>query len=918
MVTETIYSSSRVETDKHYTSVKTTCAYCGVGCGVIATIDTKTQEVSIKGDPDHPANYGRLCSKGSALSETLANNTRLDSPIISGQKVTWNAALNEVANRVKNTIEIHGSDSVMFYVSGQLLTEDYYVVNKFAKGFVGTNNIDSNSRLCMSSAVAGYKRAFGSDTVPNCYDDIEQSELFIICGSNMAWCHPVLFQRLKAAQEKDGKRVVVIDPRATDSCAIAQLHLPIKPGTDTILFNGLFAYLVANNIIDEAYLTRCDNFAETLSASKVYADPQVVADLCDIQLEKLLLFFQWYGETEKTVTFFSMGVNQSSSGTDKVNSIINCHAVTGRIGKEGMGPFSITGQPNAMGGREVGALANLLAAHYDLNNQTHRNQVQNFWKTSKKISATPGVTAPELAEQIEKGNVKVVWIMATNPVVSITQSNRLAKALSICDLVIVSDCSNQSDTLHYADIILPAQGWGEKYGTVTNSERCISRQRRLLEPYAQAKPDWWIVSQVAQKMNYEGFEYDDAYDVFKEHIALSAYKNEEGSLRSFNLSGLASISKEDYEKFSPTQWPITTKNTDSRRFFSQGSVFVDNGNVQLIPIDPRPPKSKISTEYPLVLNTGRIRDQWHTMTRTGLAPRLNQHLPEPFMLIHPQDALIYALDDGDLVKIFNSQSEIILTTKYSSDQRRGEIFCPMHWSDTFTKNARVGQLIDKHIDPISGQPEFKYTPVEIKPAAVNWHALLILREGVDDSSIINHTESIYWVKNKYISTYEYFLAGNNESSLASYYQLACDLFSNDADIITYSDEKNNILRFAILKDSHLQLIMFFDANKNKLPNTNWLHSCFNESIATLANKINVKPAIFNQFLLAGKPADGDFDVGRIVCSCFTVGEKTIQRAISKHDCKTTQDIGKCIKAGTNCGSCIPELELILAAEFSAV
>lgn len=902
---------------KDLSTYKTTCPYCGVGCGVLATVNHQTREVSVKGDPDHPANYGRLCSKGSALGETLSLDERLAGPMMNGQKISWDSALDTVAEKLQYNIDKHGPDSIMFYVSGQLLTEDYYVVNKFAKGFVGTNNIDSNSRLCMSSAVAGYKRAFGSDTVPNCYTDIEAAELFIICGSNMAWCHPVLFQRLKHSQEQDGKKVVVIDPRETDSCAIAQLHLPIKPGTDTVLFNGLFAYLFANNHVDEEYIQHCDNLDETLAAVKDFIDPKKVAEICDISLDSLLEFYQLFSSTEKTVTFYSMGVNQSSSGTDKVNSIINCHALTGRIGKEGAGPFSITGQPNAMGGREVGALANLLAAHYDLSNDNHRQQVQTFWNASNIISGDVGVTAPDLADAIEAGNIKVVWIMATNPVVSITQANKLAKALDKCELVIVSDCSNQSDTLRYANIILPAQGWSEKSGTVTNSERRISRQRRLLEPYAQAKPDWWIVSQVAQRMGFESFKYASEYEIFKEHAALSAYENSGNNTRSFNLSALKSISQSEYDNLLPVQWPVHADSEKQERFFADGKTYAANQKVQFVPITPRPPKSKTSKQFPLVLNTGRIRDQWHTMTRTALAPRLNQHLPEPFILINPKDAERYKILDGDLVSIYNKQGNISVVAKYSAGQRVGEIFCPMHWSNNFTKNARVGQLIARHLDPVSAQPEFKYTPVAIKPLSMQWYGKVLIKQSVNISPLIEHALVDYWVSNKCAASQEYVLAGEATKNINVLFDFAVNLLDEqltNISKIVFTDAQQKSMRLAVFAQNELQLVMFIEPARNNLPNTTWLNNCFAKNIAELAQDLNVSEVMLKQWILVGRPAEGDFDVGRIVCSCFTVGEKTIQKTIAEFKCKTPAEIGKLLKAGTNCGSCVPELQAIIDAQ----
>ncbi|RPI58507.1 MAG: nitrate reductase, partial [Lysobacterales bacterium] len=484
-------------------AVRTTCPYCGVGCGLLAARAADGGGHEIRGDPEHPANFGRVCSKGAALGETLGLEGRLLHPEIHGARASWDEALDVVAQGFARTIEAHGPDSVAFYVSGQLLTEDYYVANKLMKGFIGSANIDTNSRLCMASAVAGYRRAFGSDSVPNDYTDLEQAELIVLVGSNLAWCHPVLFQRVTAAKAANPKlKLVLIDPRRTQTAEIADLFLPVRPGTDVILFNGLLNYLRKEDTLDLEFLdAHTEGFGAALRCAKdSAASIPAVAAACGLKEDDVLDLYRWFARTPKTVTAFSQGVNQSTSGTDKVNAIVNVHLATGRIGKPGMGPFSLTGQPNAMGGREVGGLANQLAAHMDFA-AGNVDRVARFWG-SARTAAKPGLKAVDLFEAVERGVVKAIWIMSTNPVVSMPDAERVRRALQGCELVVVSDCVRDTDTTRCAHVLLPAAAWGEKSGTVTNSERRISRQRTFLSAPGEARPDWWIVTQVARRMGF--------------------------------------------------------------------------------------------------------------------------------------------------------------------------------------------------------------------------------------------------------------------------------------------------------------------------------------------------------------------------------------------------------------------------------
>jgi assimilatory nitrate reductase catalytic subunit len=493
-----------------------------VGCGVIAS--RSNGRVEISGDPAHPANRGRLCSKGAALADTVGLEDRLLHPTIRGQRASLNEALTHVADGFTRIVREHGREAVAFYVSGQLLPEDYYVANKLMKGFIGTANIDTNSRLCMASAVAGHKRAFGADIVPGCYEDLELADVIVLVGSNTAWCHPILFQRIvRAKEQRPDLKVIVIDPRRTPTCEIASLHLPVGSGTDVWLFAGLLAYLNQHGHVDAAFVgDHTLHAADALKVAQEQAgDLNAVAAACGIDVARVREFYETFAHTQRVVTAFSQGVNQSSSGTDKVNSIVNCHLFTGRIGRPGMGPFSITGQPNAMGGREAGGMANMLAAHMDLANPEHQDTVQTFWN-SPTIAMSVGHKAVDLFEAIHDGRIKAVWIMATNPVVSLPEADRVREALQRCELVVVSDCVAHTDTTALAHVLLPAAGWGEKDGTVTNSERRISRQRAFLPLPAEAQPDWWIVSQVARRMGFgAGFDYESPRDIFAEHAKLS-------------------------------------------------------------------------------------------------------------------------------------------------------------------------------------------------------------------------------------------------------------------------------------------------------------------------------------------------------------------------------------------------------------
>ncbi|HET8709891.1 MAG TPA: nitrate reductase, partial [Spongiibacteraceae bacterium] len=702
------------------TTTHTTCPYCGVGCGVSVNRDGGTV-LPVAGSAEHPSNFGKLCVKGSALHETLGTQRRLLYPEIGGERVSWDAALDEIAERLQKTVREHGTQSVALYLSGQLLTEDYYVANKLWKGFVGSANVDTNSRLCMSSAVAAQVRAFGEDAVPACYEDVEIADLVVMVGSNAAWAHPILHQRLlRARKDRPDAKLVVIDPRRTATCDQADLHLPVKPGTDAFLFNGLLVYLADNQALDYRYIdAHTRDFDLAIAAARASApSPAAVAELCELPIAQVEEFFRWFARTPRSVTLFSQGVNQSSSGTDKGNAIINCHLATGRVGLPGASPFSITGQPNAMGGREVGGLANQLAVHRAFTSESIA-AVKQFWQAPNMIDG-PGLKAVQLFEAIERGEVKFLWVLATNPLVSMPEAERWQKALAKCETVIVSDCVQHTDTTQFAHILLPAAGWGEKDGTVTSSERTISRQRGFLPCAGEAQPDWWALSQIGKRLGFaQAFNYADSRDVFVEYAALTGI-NRDTPLQ-LDISVLSDISREEYDALAPFQWPLSAKKTGGmRRLFSDGRFATGDRRARFIAIEPQLPQSATDRAAPLVLNTGRVRDQWHTMTRTAESERLNRHRAEPYLEVHPQDAAVFGLANGEIAEISNRHGKAWLRVRIEPGQRRGSLFAPMHWSDRFAARAKVDALIAANTDPHSGQPELKHAPVAVRALTSRW------------------------------------------------------------------------------------------------------------------------------------------------------------------------------------------------------
>lgn len=880
------------------TGIRTTCPYCGVGCGVLAKRKPGLEGFEISGDPQHPANLGRLCSKGSALGETLGHDGRLLHPQINGERASWDLALDHVAHGFRRVIDTHGPESVALYVSGQLLTEDYYVANKLMKGFIGTANIDTNSRLCMSSAVAGHKHAFGEDLVPVCYEDLDLADLVVLVGSNTAWCHPIIFQRIVAAkQQRPDLKIVVIDPRRTATCEFADLHLPIRAGTDVWLFNGLLAFLHQHGVVDSAFVEAhtTGSAHSLLVAENTAGDLRAVAKMCRVDERRLADFYSLFARTEKTITAFSQGVNQSSSGTDKVNSIINCHLLTGRIGRPGMGPFSLTGQPNAMGGREVGGMANMLAAHMELDDADHRRIVQQFWN-SPVIAARPGLKAVDLFEAIHDGRIKAVWIMATNPAVSLPDADKVKEALQRCELVVVSDCVRRTDTNAFAHALLPAAAWGEKDGTVTNSDRHISRQRAFMAPPGDAKPDWWIISETAKRMGFgSGFAFESPHEIFAEHAGLSGAGNQ--GTRAFDITGLCELNRQEYDSLTPIQWPVPAQgHAGTARLLSDRRFYHPDGKARFVPTTPRAPVNRTDDEFPLVLNTGRIRDQWHTMTRSGKSARLTTHVPEPYVDMHAQDALLSGAREGELVRVATKWGSIIARLRMSGEMPRGMIFVPIHWSGEFASDARVGALVNPIVDPVSGEPELKHTPARVMPFVVSWHGFILSREPLVDLDVT------WWTFARGEQFLRYEIAGRRVYS--DWSRWARRLFNaqdEQSDWLEYSDPNAGVYRAALLIDDRIAACVFLSPRQD-LPSRTWLSGLF------MKNHISDKD---RAGLLTGQAADARADTGPIVCACLGVGRRTICEAISKHKLGTPQEVGQKLRAGTNCGSCVPEIKMLL-------
>ncbi|MFH4853562.1 molybdopterin-dependent oxidoreductase [Vibrio diabolicus] len=850
---------------------KTTCPYCGVGCGI------EISNNKIIGDALHPANSGSLCVKGVALAESLKMPSRLLYPKLREKEVSWQSVTDLIAQEIHQAKAEFGPDSVAMYVSGQLLTEDYYVANKLMKGYVGSANIDTNSRLCMSSAVAAHVRAFGEDVVPVNYDDIDNTELLIICGANTAWTHPVLFRRVQQARENNPNlKLVVIDPRETVTAQQADLHLPIKNDGDVSLFNGLLKFLIEQQCIDSKYINSYTDGFDTLveEVSDLRYDVTNLTSSIGVSEEKLTTFFQWFAQSPTAITLFCQGVNQAENGVDKGNAIINAHLATGKIAKSGCGPFSITGQPNAMGGREVGGLANQLAVHRAFDAESIK-QVQTFWD-SPEIATQSGLKAVELFEAVERGEIKVLWIMATNPVVSLPDNQMVKRALEACPFVIVSDITAESDVAKYADVLLPAAGWGEKQGMVTNSERRMSRQRQFQTPPGEAKSDWWAISQVGQALcalekTQNGFAFTSERAVFREYAAMTGM-NADSPLK-LNLSEYANLTEQEYEEWVPTQW-------GGERPFADGIYSHPDGKARFVVTSELPQRLERAKGW--WLNTGRQRDQWHTMTRTGHIAHLAASELEPTVYMNTLSATQNRLKAGQLIKLFQPTSNTGIYAKVAIDEGLGfqELFMSMHWAGRYGGESSVNAIINSAKDPISGQPAFKSSYVEVQDAAVKTYGMFIgtqfdsgkfLYSAFQAESNLGIWRFAHDKRPKKQSFYR------TEKSRRITIDIAQGWLAVDYDLV--GDVR--IIRSVLVVSSE----------PIQTDYTNFTH-------------LIGKPMELSQVLTITQSQSS----AKLVCSCFRVTDKQIHDAMEKQDCTSLTQLQNKLKCGTNCGSCVSQIK----------
>ena len=693
--------------------VATTCCYCGVGCGVVVSTH-KNGIFSVRGDAAHPANHGNLCTKGAALHLSTGAGARLLYPEVNGERVNWDRALDHAAEKFRQIIAAHGPDAVAFYISGQLLTEDYYAFNKLAKGVVGTNNIDTNSRLCMSSAVAGYKISLGADAPPCAYEDIDAADLILIAGSNTAFAHPIVYRRIDEARARNSAlRLIVIDPRATVTARAADLHLALKPGTDVALFNGMLHVLFKEKFIDSSFIKNKTEQFEQLKPIVDQWTPERAAQVCDLPVEQIVGAARLFGRSRAALSLYCQGLNQSASGTWKNCALINLHLATGQIGRPGAGPFSLTGQPNAMGGREVGGMANLLPGHRDVENEADRKEVAALWGVDA-VPARPGKTAVEMFEAIGRGEIKAVWIACTNPAQSMPDVNAVRKALARAEFVVVQEAFRDAETCDYADVLLPAASWAEKDGTVTNSERRISRVRAAIAPPGEARPDWQIAVDFARRLSEAGTKllpYRYSEQIFNEH-------RESTRGRDLDITGL---SYAILEREGPQQWPYPEgAKRGLTRLYTDGVFPTPSGRARFVATEYLPPAEEPDAQFPFRLTTGRLRDQWHSMTRTGLVARLFSHSPEPEVIVSEVDLHKNGFSNHDLVRVISRRGSLIMKIRSSDEMRPGDAFVAMHWGGRFTSGVGTNALTVSAIDPHSKQPELKHAAVRIEPFVARW------------------------------------------------------------------------------------------------------------------------------------------------------------------------------------------------------
>lgn len=889
-------------------TVKSTCCYCGTGCGVLIETDGR-QIIGVQGDPDHPANFGRLCTKGATLHLTAQPDVRLLQPELRTERaaaravVSWDQALDHVADRFAAIIQQHGPDAVAFYISGQLLTEDYYVFNKLAKGLIGTNNVDTNSRLCMSSAVAGYKATLGADAPPACYEDLDHAGCLFISGSNTAFAHPIVFRRIEDARKRNPDlKMIVVDPRRTDTAAEADLHLAILPGTDVALYNAMLHVMLWEGWVDTAYIRAHTEGFDAVKALVREFTPEAAAQICGIPAPDIFKAAEWFATSPATLSLYCQGLNQSIAGTDKNIALINLHLASGQIGRVGAGPFSLTGQPNAMGGREVGGMANLLSAHRDLANPQHRAEVARLWGVVD-VPSKPGKTAVEMFDAVKRGEIKAVWIACTNPAQSLPDQTAVRQALENAELVVVQETYRQTDTTAYADVLLPATGWGEKEGTVTNSERRITHIVPAVAAPGAARADWDIVvdfsRRLAQRLGQGAdlMPYLTAESVFAEHC-------ESTRGRDLDITGL-NYARLDQQ--GPQQWPCPEGAADGKaRLYEDGVFPTPSGRARFVATPFRPVAEDSDARFPLRLNTGRLRDQWHGMSRTGTVARLYAHVEEPMLAMHRTDMQRRGLADGDFVRLKSRRGELVLRVQASTEQRPSQVFLPMHWGGQFLRGLGTNVLTTAAFDPVSKQPELKHAAIEVEKVDLPWQ-MVVMRRG----DALRRLQAIQPL----LAQFDYASAGlfgrdepvmilrvaakssASDALLAEIDQLVG--LDDDTQAMIYVDRKRGVSKRVVVEQGLLAGVRLTGETAAR----DWLK----ELMAQGASAVSLRTWVLAPVT---QPPVGQSRRGRIICNCLDVSEGEISNMLqSGADLAQLQGTLKC---GTQCGSCVPELKRLCA------
>ena len=943
------------------------CCYCGTGCGVV--IETEGDRVvGVKGDADHPSSRGKLCTKGTTLHLTMAPSAMAgrarfpemrrsrDAP---RSRVAWDEALDHLAQRFAETIAKHGPDSVAFYISGQLLTEDYYVFNKLAKGLIGTANVDTNSRLCMSSAASGYVKTLGVDAPPGCYEDIDHAACLFIAGSNTAFAHPVLFRRIEEARARRADlKIVVVDPRRTETAQFADLHLAILPGTDVALFHAMLHVMLWEKLVDERYIAAHTEGFEALRDLVRDCTPQAAAEICGVRAEDIVTAARWFagerhsragvpnslGHSDRnpgldprlhgddklpTLSLYCQGLNQSSSGTAKNAALIDLHLATGQIARPGAGPFSLTGQPNAMGGREVGGLATSLAAHRDLANPQHRAEMEKLWGVDR-VASKPGLTAVELFDAAKRGEVKIVWIACTNPAQSMPDLANVRAAFDAAELVVLQEAYANTETAAFADVLLPATSWGEKDGTVTNSERRISRVRPAVPKPFEARHDWEIVCEFGRKLGprlrggdrhpREGG--DPICDLFAFTTPEQIWNEHRETTRGRDLD-ITGLSYAILDERGPQQWPFPEGAAEGKaRLYEDGVFHTPSGRARFFAERYRGVAEPVDARFPLRLTTGRLRDHWHGLSRTGTVAALFGHVAEPRLGMNANDMARRGIHEGDLVRVQSRRGALHVMAESDASLRSGQVYLPMHWGKRFlggTASAGTNTVTLSTFDPISRQPELKHAAVKVSAVDLPWRlvafaecdalrvldALQALQEPVTFASAVLIGRDRPGILLR---------AAHDEAPSAAWLATLDSLLDLDAqDVMRYEDARRGQSRRIRITGDRLLGVRLSGAAA-AITSGEWLRDWLVGGRAV---------ADVRRFLLAPEhrgqttcsEGGNKWSVpGRVVCQCHNVSEREILAALGECEGEPGERLDALkaqLKCGTNCGSCVPELRALV-------